>query len=128
MSLDREKEDDITLPHNNAASESSQHDVEKEAEEEAPPNAQAATVPKPGPPGPPGPSFEVPDGGLTAWLQVLGGFMVSLWPYRLKVPQPNLHPNSSSSILGATSTPSVFSKHITSLEHSSQPHRPTSRG
>lgn len=80
LSLDREKEDDVNLPHTNAASESSQHDVEKEAEEEAPPNAQAASVPKPGPPGPP---FEVPDGGLTAWLQVLGGFMVSLTVFLL---------------------------------------------
>ena len=77
-SLNREKEDEVDLPHTNAASESSQHDLEKEAELDAPPNATAAAVPNPGPPGPPGPPFEVPDGGLTAWLQVLGGFMVSI--------------------------------------------------
>jgi len=28
------------------------------------------------PAGPPGPPFSVPDGGLRAWLQVLGGFML----------------------------------------------------
>jgi len=78
LSVDREKEDDVMTPRTHTA-QSSQHDIEKEekeAELEAPPNAQGSSVPKPGPPGPPGPPFEVPDGGVTAWLQVLGGFMV----------------------------------------------------
>lgn len=77
LSLDREKEDDVTLPHANTASNSSQHDIEKDAELDAPPNATTAAVPDAKPPGPPGPPFAVPEGGLTAWLQVLGGFMVS---------------------------------------------------
>lgn len=36
-------------------------------------SAAEAQAPKP-PAGPPGPPFEVPDGGLTAWLQVAGGW------------------------------------------------------
>lgn len=100
LSLDKEKEDDVTLPHTNAASQSSQHDIEKEAELEAPPNAQAPAVPKPGPPGPPGPPFEVPDGGLTAWLQVLGGFMVSTYSWCLNVHKLMLCPKALLQYLG----------------------------
>jgi len=37
-------------------------------------DAEAHAAPKPT--GPPGPPFSVPDGGIRAWLQVLGGFML----------------------------------------------------
>jgi len=38
------------------------------------PAAPNSAAPKPA--GPPGPPFSVPDGGIRAWLQVLGGFML----------------------------------------------------
>lgn len=48
--------------------------------------APAADPPK----GPPGPPFSVPDGGLWAWLQVLGGFMLffnTWWVLQLHISQ-----------------------------------------
>jgi len=41
-----------------------------------PPITDSETPAAPKPAGPPGPPFSVPDGGLRAWLQVLGGFML----------------------------------------------------
>jgi hypothetical protein len=41
-----------------------------------PPATDAETPAAPKPAGPPGPPFSVPDGGVRAWLQVLGGFML----------------------------------------------------